>query len=309
MSTAAKGAGTGGVVERVRAVGWGASDSRVRATWRVLLAMPVLWTITGAILTGNVQSAIEAIPSGGAMGGGVAQSLLHAGFFLAALLVWARYLDRQPLSNYGVSISRGWVRDAVVGFAAVLIGSGVWIGLTSVLSETTVVIAPSIPQESILIGLVFPFVALVLHAAVQQVVFFRVILETAAEGLHSRDISPDHAAVAAIPVAVLLFILMHGSMTALRIFDLAVAGSIFGLFYLHTGELGLGIGAHFGALYSGIVLSAVIQETGSAAGVLGVLDQYGFPTMMIAYVVVVAWLLWSQGELPIESDIARWSGN
>lgn len=267
--------------------------------------MPVLWAFTGAVLAGNVQSAIGAIPSGGATGGGVAQSLLHAGFFLLVLLGWARYLDRQPLSNYGVSLTRDWVRDGLVGFTAVLVGSGVWTGLASVLGGTTVAIAPSVPRGSVLLGVVLPFVALLLHAAVQQVVFFGVIPRNAAEGLHSRGIGPGHAAVAALPVAVLLFILMHGSVTALRILDLTVAGSVFGLLYLHTGELGLGIGAHFGALYGGIVIPSVVQETGSLSGVLGVLDQYGFPTMIIAYLVVASWLLWRQGELPIQGSIAR----
>lgn len=271
--------------------------------------MPVLWTLTGAVLAGNVQSAIEAIPAGGATGGGVAQSLLHAGFFLAALLGWARFLDRRPLSDYGVSGSRGWLRDGAVGFAAVLVGAGGWTGLTSVLGGTTVKLAPSVPRGSVLLGLVLPFVALLLHAAVQQVVFFRVILGTAAEGLHSRGVSASRAAVAAIPVAVLLFVLMHGSATPLRVLDLAVAGGVFGLLYLHTGELALGIGAHLGALYSGIVVSAVVQEGGSLSGTLGALDRYGSPTMLIAYAVVVAWLLWWRGGLPIQRDVARSPGD
>lgn len=303
-----RGAETGSVVDRLRAVGWGASDSRVRASWRVLLAVPLLWTLTGSVLAGNVQSAIGVVPDGGATGGGVAQSLLHAGFFLVALVAWARALDRRPLSAYGVSPSRGWARDLLVGFAAVLVGSGVWTGLASVLGGTTVEVAPSLPRESVLVGLVLPFVALVLHAAVQQVVFFRVVLAAAAEGLYSRGGSAAQAAVGALPVAVLLFVLMHGSATALRIFDLAVAGSVFGLLYLHTGELALGIGAHFGALYSGIAVSAVVRVSGSPSGALGVLDRYGFPTMVIAYALLAA-VLWWRGEPLVRRGIARSPGD
>lgn len=296
-------------VERFRSVVWGRTDPRVRATWRVLLAMPILWTFSGAVLAGNVQAAVEVIPSGRAPGGGLAQSLLHGGFFLITLLGWARYLDREPLSNYGVSVSLGWLRDFVIGFAAVIVGFGVWIGLGAVLGETTVVVSPTIPQGSVFFGFVIPVVALVLHAAVQQVVFFRVILKNAAEGLHSRGVSAVPAAIGAVPVAVLLFIVMHGELTILRVLDLAVAGSIFGLLYVHTGELAMGIGAHFGALYAGIVVSAVIRVTGSLPGVLGLINQYGFPKIVVAYLMVVAWLIWWHGEISTQNGIAWWTGD
>jgi len=286
-----------GMVDRLRYVVVGADDPRLRATWRVLLAMPLLWTLTGGVLAGNVQSSIGLIPSGQSPGGGLAQSLLHGGFFLIALVVWARYLDRQPLSDYGVSASRSWVRDFLVGFIAVTIGLGVWAGVGSGLGGKTVLVSPSIPAESALFGLILPSVALVLHAAVQQVVFFRVILESAAEGLHSWGMNASQTAVVAVPVAVLFFVSMHGSLTPLRVLDLAVAGGIFGLLYLHTGELALGIGAHFGALYAGTLIFAVIRVTGSLSGILGAIDQYGFPKMVVAYLLVLVWLAWRREEI------------
>lgn len=306
MATTGNQSATERVVESVRGVGWGGRDPRVRATWRVLLAMPVLWVLTGGVLAGNVQSTVGVIPDAGATGG-LAQSLLHAGFFLVALAAWARYLDRRPLSEYGVSASPRWGRDGVVGFAAVLVGFGAWTGVTSALGGTSVTVAPSVPQGSVLLGVIAPFVALVLHAAVQQVVFFRVILESAAEGLHSRGLGARRALAGAVPVAVLLFVVMHGQAAPLRLLDLAVAGGVFGMLYLHTGELALGIGAHFGALYGGIVVSALLRVTGSLSGVPGVLDQYGFPKMLVAYVVILAWLRWRRGAVPIRSDVAQWS--
>ena len=289
---------------RLGSVVFGEDDPRVRATWRVLLAMPILWLLTGGVLTGNLQEAIGFIPSGGSPGSGLAASLLHGGFLLLTLVPWARYLDWQPLSNYGVSVSRDWVGDALVGFAAVVIGQSVWIGVSSLPAGKSVQLSPSLPAESILVWLILPFGALVLHAAVQQLVFFRVILTNAAEGLHSRGLNASQAAAAAVPVAVVFFIAMHGSVTPLRILDLAVAGGIFGLLYLHTGELSLGIGAHFGALYAGTIVFAVVRVTGSLSGVLGAIDQYGFPKMVIAYLVVLAWLAWRRGEIPVQNTIA-----
>jgi hypothetical protein len=293
--------------DALRVVIFGRDDPRVRATWRVLLTMPVLWILTGGVLAGNVQSSIGVIPSGQSLGSGLAQSILHGGFFLLALVVWARYLDRQPLSNYGVSVSLGWVRDFLVGFVAVVIGNGVWIGLGSLFGGRSVQISPSVPDESVLSWLLIPFVALILHTAIQQIVFFRVILKNAAEGLHSRGMNARQAALAGIPIAVVFFVLMHGSTTPLRVFDLAVAGGIFGLLYLHTGELGLGIGAHFGAFYSGTLLFAVFQVTGNLPGLLGRIGEYGFPKMGIGYLVVIAWLMWQRSEIPIQESTARWN--
>lgn len=290
---------------RVRAVVWEGTDNRVRATWRVLLAMPLLWILTGGILTGNVQLALDVIPSGDARLGGLAQSVLHAGFFLLALVIWARYLDRESLFEYGISVQAEWGRDFLVGFIAILLGFAFWIGFGSILGTMTITVSPSLPQESVLFGLVVPFVAFVLHAAVQQIVFFRVILETAAEGFYSRGLSSVHAGVAAIPVSVVLFVLMHGEVTVLRAVDLAVAGSIFALLYLHTGALALGIGTHFGGFYAGVVLSASIQTTGSLPGGLGVVNQYGFPKMVVAYVLVVAWLTWRQRTVRVRDGIAQ----
>jgi hypothetical protein len=267
--------------------------------------MPLLWMVTGGVLAGNVQSAIGAIPVGQSQGSGLAQSLLHAGFFLLVLLPWARYLDQSPLSSYGVSASSDWVRDFFLGLVAAIVGLVVWVGVGVAVGGKTAVVSPSVPEGSVLWGLAIPFVAFVLHAAVQQVVFFRVILKTAAEGLQSRGVTATRAALGGIPVAVLLFVLIHELSSALRVLDLALAGTIYGLLYLQTGELALGIGTHFGALYGGTVLFAVVEVTGSLSGVFGAIDQYGFPNMLIAYFVIVAWTTWRRGEFSFRPDIAR----
>ncbi len=295
------------VADQLCVVVFGEADTRVRATWRVLLAMPLLWIVTGDILTANVITVL--FQSMRSTVTGLASSLLHAGFLLIALFLWARYFDRQPLSNYGISGSLDWVRDFFIGLVAVVTGQILWIGIGSVSGGKSIHVSPSTPDESILFWLIFPFAALVLHAAVQQVVFFRVILKNAAEGLYSRGIDVNWAALAAVPVAVILFIAMHGSTTPLRILDLAIAGGIFGLMTLHTAELGLGIGAYFGAFFSGTIVFTMIEVTGTFSGVLDTIDQYGFPKMVLAYLVVVAWLLWQHGELPVQHSIVQWNAD
>jgi hypothetical protein len=300
--------------DRFRTVVRGTGDTRVRATWRVLLAYPVLWLLTGGGLTVMTQDALGVIPSGSDPAGGLAQSLLHAGFLVVALALWARYLDRRSLADYGVSLTARWFLGALGGFAAVVIGFGAWFAVGAGMGRTSVTLAPSYPEGSLVVGLAILVVALALHAAVQQVVFFRVILENAAEGLHSRGVEPTRAALSALPVAVLLFIVMHTIAPGLRIIDVALVGAAFGLLYLHTGNLALGTGMHFGALYAGSVLfvrnpaagPSVFEVADTLPGVLGTVNQYGFPKMVVAYLVLAAWLHWRRGPLGVKREIARW---
>jgi len=309
MSTPRPRSRTDVLASRLRAVIRGPNDSRVRATWRVLLAMPVLWVLTGGVLAGNVQTAVGWIPSGQGSAAGLAQSLLHAGFFLVALAVWARYLDARPLSDYGVSATPAWVLDLVAGFGAVVVGFVVWIGVGAAMGDVTVTTALSASQGSLGLGLVVAATALLLHAAVQQLVFFRVILGSAAEGLGSRDLSRSRAFAGALVAAVVLFVAMHGSAGPLRILDLAVAGCVFGLLAFHTGEVALGMGAHFGALFAGGVVFApaastgdglvVFEVTGSLPGLLGTVNQYGFPKMVVAYLALLAWVQWRRGAISV----------
>lgn len=293
-----------GIGSSISRIVYGSTGARPRATWRVLLAWPILWILTGAVLAANTQVLVDTIPAGPEQGGGLAQSVLHALFFVLVLALWARYLDRRTLSEYGVTLTSRWTREFILGFGAVLVGSLVWVALKVGVGASTVEIAPSTSDGSFAWGFLIPAVALLLHAAVQQLVFFRVILKTAAEGLHSRGLGVGLAALVAVPVAVLFFVLMHEVSTPLRRLDLVIAGVVFSLFYLHTGSMGLGIGAHFGALYGGSLISAVIQVSGSPSGILGTVDQYGFGVMVLAYLIVAAWILRNRGTLTIDKGIA-----
>jgi hypothetical protein len=292
----------------------GTDDPRLRATWRVLLAYPVLWVLTGDLLTGNLQAAVPVIPHGPPLGG-LTQSVLHAAFLVVVLAGWARYVDREPLSAYGVSATPEWVRDTLVGVVALVVGQGVWLAFGSLVGGTAVTLALSPPAGSLLLAVAVPIVALALHAVVQQVVFFRVVGKAAAEGLHARGLTPARATFGAVPVMILFFVLMHQLPSGLRLLDLAIAGAVFGLLYLQTGDLALGSGVHFGALYAGGVVfatatnagPAVFRVAGPQSDVLGVLGQYGFPRVVLAYLLLLGWLRW-RGALGLEEDVASSPG-
>jgi len=306
----------GGVSGRLRAVVWARSDSRVRATWRVLLAMPVFWILAGGVFAGNLHTAIDVIPPGSDPLGGLAFSLLHGGFVVVALVGWAQYLDRRPLTEYGMSVSRSWAADLLIGIGAVLVAFGLWFGLVSALGWASVEPATSAPQGSLLVGLGLFVATLAIHVWIQQVVFFRIIVGNAAEGLHARGLSPRRAVLAGVFVALPIFVAVHQLSIDLRFLDLVVVGLIYGLVYAHTGELALGIGLHLGVFVAGQTLfvsapdvaetASVFQVTQSLPGPLQVLGAYGFPKMIVAYVLVLAYLAWRRGELSLETGIARW---
>lgn len=305
----------GVVSRRLRAVVRGRNDTRVRATWRVLLAMPVFWLLAGAVFAGNLQASVDAIPSGGEPLGGLAFSILHGGFVVSALVGWARYFDRRPLASYGVSASWSWLRDLLLGLGAILVTFCLWWGLASAQGWASVEVSMSAPQRPVWIGLGLFVVALGIHVAIQQVVFFRIVVENAAEGLHSRGLTARRAVHAGVVLAVPIFVVIHQVHLGLRLLDLVVVGLIFGLLYAHTGEVAFGIGLHLGVYVAGQAVFvpaadaaetvSVFQASQTMPGSLDVLAGYGFPKMMVAYGMIVAYLAWRHSGVPLEARIAR----
>jgi hypothetical protein len=317
MSVDTGGRRLGGVTDRLRAVVRGTDDHRIRATWRVLLAIPVFWILAGGVFAGNLQSAVDAVPSQNDRLGGLAFSLLHGGFVVVALVAWARYLAHRPLSNYWVSLSRPWAADLLLGIGAVVAAFGLWFGVASALGWASVGVAMSAPGGSLLVGLGLFVVTLGIHVWIQQLVFFRLVIGNAAEGLHCRGFPAARAVIVGLVVALPIFVGVHQLRIDLRMLDLAVVGLIYGLLYVHTGELAFGIGLHLGVFVSGQALFvsapdaaeslSVFQVTESLPESLDVLGAYGFPKMAMAYVLVLAYLVWRRGEVPVETGIARWS--
>lgn len=304
-----------GVTATLDSIAFVVGADRLRPTWRVLLAWPLLWVLTGAVLTGNLMGALRPFLGDGGHLAGLAQSVLHGGFLAVALVVWARSLDRRPLSDYGVDVSWRWLGDAAGGFVAVLVGSAVWLGFGSTLGLTITAVWSAYSLGSLLVVPAVLLVALGLHAAVQQIVFFRVILDGAVEGLAGRGVAAGPAAVGAVLVAAAFFVNMHDVTSGLRLLDLAIVGTLFGLLFLHTGELALGIGAHFGALYVPSVVfasasrasdgPALFEVAGSLPGGLGTVGQVGFPRLILAYLLLVAWLRWRRGGVPVRRTVVR----
>ena len=295
---------------------WGEADRRVRATWRVVLAWPVLWFLAGSAgvaVAGAVVPAGTPLPAN-MLAFGVAQAAASG----LAWIAWARYLDRRPLTDYGLAVSRSWLFDLAAGFGAVLVGFGAWYGLGSWLGWAAVEASMTAPATSLVPGLVAVLAAILLNVWVQETVFFGVTLTNAAEGLASRGWIASRAVPGALVVAVLLFTAKHRPATAGRLVNLLLALGVFGLLYAHTGELALSIGVHAGVNYAGNALfvgspaaalrPTVFQVSSSLHGPLGGLSEGAIPQVLVAYLLALAWVRWRRGEVSMAGAIARRGG-
>jgi len=285
------------VANGLSAVLFGADDRRLRATWRFLLAWPLL-PLVGA-LVGTVMPALGLT---GMIQGGPLQGLVFPGI----LLVWARYVDRRSLSAYGVSPSVSWLLNLLVGFAVVVGVWGGWHALASSLGWMGIEPAVTAPQGSALFGLGGMLVSLAINTWVQDVVFFAIVLASAAEGFRSRGVESRQAVVGGWLVGVLFFTAIHGTPTLVDAVSTAVGGAVFGLLYVHTGELALTIGVHWGSSYAAGTIFAspsaadatpsVFEVTTSLPGIVGSVNTVGL--YLATYLLLVGWLVLSGGTLP-----------
>jgi hypothetical protein len=291
----------------------GEEDPRLRATFRALVAVPVV-TVLLTPLSGQFAGVVvpPGTPKVGAMAVvGVFQAALVAGL----LVVWARYVDRRPVGEYGLSATPEWALDLAVGFGAVLVGHAVWYGLGVSVGWTEVTLAPSAGGGALAVGLVALLVAFGLNVWVQETVFVAVPLRNAAEGLATRGVTHRRAVLAGWVFATLLFAWVHGRTGLATWINLLVALGTYALLYAHTGELALPVGVHLGVNYlggavftSGDATVSVFRVTESIGGLAGSVSGGRLPQVLVAYLLLLAWLRWRHGEVAIRTDVAEWTG-
>ena len=295
-------------------VGRGDTDPRLGAGWRVLLAfvlfvvttLAMLATIAGVSSLGVTLSRVEKATVGIPLG---------AVFFFALLVPWARYVDRRPLATYGFERSRRWLADLGVGFLAVALGTGLWYGLGVAMGWTTVELVWAYEDGPVGLWVGLMVVVWGVSGAYQATLYFGLWLKNAAEGLASRGLSPRRAVLGAWAVTAVLFVLRHGPSDVPSVVALLVGGMVFGAMYVHSGELALPIGAIGWGNFVNLVLfvphdldlgaPVVFEVTQSLPAGLGPLADPRLPQMVVAYLVVVAWLQWRRDGLSIDTSLTQ----
>jgi membrane protease YdiL (CAAX protease family) len=305
MSSRTTDSSLAGLTERLQSVIQGDEDQRLRALWRVLLATQVI-LVTGAVS--------RVIAGGLGRSGWLVVGLLQAATFGVVLVAWARYVDRRPVSEYGMTASARWFLDVAVAFLAILFAQSVWYGMGDALGLTSVAVAGTPPEGTLVTGLATAFVAIGVNVWVQETAYFGLVLRNAAEGLHARELTARQAVFGGWVVGALYVVAVHSG--SLQRPGLFVAGAVYGLLYVHTGSLALPVGFHFGVNYTGGWVFAPASAAAERATVFAVtregalystLSGPGIPQMVIAYLLLLGWLRYRGESVGIRADIARWT--
>lgn len=297
----------GGITGPLTTVARGRNDPRLRATWRVLLALPLLPLVTLVL-----PVVMGVLGVGGMIAGGPVQ----AGIFLVVLAGWSYAIDRRPLTAYGVSLSRPWLLDLLAGFGAVVVAHLLWYGVGITAGWTTIELSLSAPQDLLMVGLVGAVASFGFNAWVQDTVYFAIVLQNAAEGFHSRDLAPTRAAIGGLLVAIAFFTIVHSVSGVVELADYLLAGAVFGVLYLLTGELALTIGVHWGiSATAGVVFPfasmtegspSVFQVSEALPELVGAVSAQRMPQLVIVLLLLLGWLKWRHGTVTINPSLTHW---
>lgn len=295
-----------GLTTRLRSLVFGRDDPRLRATWRVLLAWPLL-PLVGTL----VGLTMPVLGLRGMIPGGPMQGL----FMLGILLLWARVIDRRSLADYGVSLSTTWLSRLLLGFAVVVGVWSFWRGIAVSMGWMRIEWSMAAPQGEVGFRLVGALLSLAINTWVQDVVFFGIVLVAAAEGLRSREVGPRRAVLGGWLVAAAFFTAIHGTPTVLDFLGTVVSGLVFGLLYVHTSDLAFTIGVHWGSSYAaGFIFPRVsIARQGPSifqVTELGPLAK-GMEVPLVlypaSYLLLVLWLRVASDGLSIDTALAEWT--
>lgn len=304
---------------RLTSVFWGADDTRLRASVRVLLSWGLLfaWSVIAARAGALTKPLWSTFP-------GPARQILNITvgtvIFLVLFALFARYIDHRRLADYGFARTPKWVGELAVGFLAVLIGTALWHALGVALGWTTIDLAldPSNLTGGLwLVALLLPWY---FSGLTQSLLSVALVTKNSAEGLHARGAPLAAAAAGGVVVAILFFTLRHSPTTAPRVLSLVFGGAVFTLLYVHSGNLALSIGALGSANYTNRFIFAnttsggpagdglhLFQLSQSLPEAVGVIAQTNLPALSLTYLLAVSWLAWQRDGVAIHPSLTRWS--
>jgi membrane protease YdiL (CAAX protease family) len=305
---------------RLRAAGnrifRGTTDSRLRASWRIIIAVGL--TFVGAL--GGVlavqQVAIQDL---------FVPLFAHLFAVIAVLAtagLLARYIDHRRLSDYGFALSFSWGLEAVVG-AVIGIGLvGLAFGFAHQLGVVTTVETFSAGDaETLMTGFGVVLLGWVFVGLWEETLFRGLFLKNAAEGLSVRDLSPTTAALGAWLSSSLVYGFLHGPLGSnpegisllYALVMTSVMGGLFGLAYLLSNELALPIGLHTGINFAeqnlffgppGAVGPAVLRTEHTVSGArlqFQSLDPVIIvPVFICGYLLVAGWAYLRDGTISIK---------
>lgn len=321
---------------------WNREERRLRALWRLALAVVLFGVLSIAVGIAvqvlEIRSVLLATLSPAVPGPSVSVVLrvlpLLATAIGATLAVWVGtyFLDRRSLADLGMGVDRNWWLDLGFGLA---LGAGLiagiflvelaagWITITSLLSIT-----PGAGVVAELLAAVALFFAVGIY---EELVFRGYLLTNAAEGLSGVPLfTPRRAIALATVLTAGFFGAAHANnpnATLLSTANVAFAGVFLAAGYVLSGDLAIPIGLHItwnlvqgtvlGFPVSGTALGTSVVRTrqtgppvvtggafGPEAGLLGL------GAMVLGTIAIAAWVRARYGSADLHEAIAvpelRW---
>lgn len=221
---------------------WNPAERRLRAIWRFVAFLALAATLVNPaiILLGiDDQSAL----------GQVAINVLVAASMFVALWVSARWIERRPMSAFGLEWNRRAGREILAGLLIGIIGVGAAVGF----GVATKIFSIQWAGITSVAGVAFGWVVAsqVLRYAAgsffEELLSRGVMFRALAEGLNRRPEGSRAAVYAAWILTSVLFGLLHlanPGATWLGVMNLSLLGALFGLPMVYTGRLWLSMGLH-----------------------------------------------------------------
>lgn len=297
-------------------------ERRLRWGWRVFI--PVFLSIVLLFVGG--MTAVLLAPLLAPLAPGfpfnsqyLARMVLPSLVVLAILPLWARFVDRRRIADYGFHIDRGWFVHLLGGMVI-----GAFIPITTLLvllalGWATVAHLGSIGVAFVL-AFIVGFLASLLNGLWEEALYRGVALKNGAEGLRSMGVSPRLAVVGALLIVSLAFTLFHVLLGGFSTFPYYVVSAIsLGLVYILTGELAFAIGYHaihnyFSAVVfpkdfspGGTTLLGLELSGSAPEAFVGVPQLLQIPILCAAMVLMLLWVRWRKGDLKLKTDLTEWT--
>lgn len=228
---------------------WNRREARVRAGWRLLIQLALLFTLTipFAMLDALFN---DFLPESTIAYGDTI--LFPVWILLASVIsVWlvGRFIDRRKFTDFGLRLNTSWCVDlgfGVVLAAAVMAGifllelAAGWVTITGTC-------AANIYGWTFPAAIILALVTFILMAASEELTARGYQIKNLAEGLNLKPLGPRWALVLAVLLTSVLFGLGHAvnpEATVLSTSGLFLAGIFYGVTYILTGQLAIPIGFH-----------------------------------------------------------------
>jgi uncharacterized protein len=209
-------------------------ENRLRSGWRIIIITSILMAII--LMIGNAGFGNYSFP--------LALAVVMAGL----LLFGSKKIDHRPFSDYGITMSKPWLRDFVAGnlIAAlaisfiILIHLGMdWINLNSVNFHSL--------SATFYLSLAFIFITMAAVSFWEEAYFRSYLITNLQEGLHFRKVGKDTAVILAVVLSSIFFGITHlgnPNATWISTLNISIAGMVFAYPYIITRSLAIPLGMH-----------------------------------------------------------------